>query len=191
MVDLFSEVKHEAKTEKLVKVLRNYVLPLVILVIIAGVIYGIRINRSEYILALLGDKMYEVISSDANFDKKEKLLREVTEYDYSYKYLAELKLADLMLQNGKEDEAKELYSKLIKDKKSLGYIRDLAEQRLMIISGEKVKSNNMYYFSNILLQAIKEENNEEKLTLLKNLKENFETHLPIKELAKEILAVYN
>lgn len=175
-------------TENLGKVLRNYLLPIVILVIIATITYNLLNNTDN---TNINNNIYKVISSNLTEEEQKKILGEVIEQENSYKYIAQLKLAYLMTKENKE-EAVSIYTQLINDKKCLKYIRDLAEQRLMIIEGHAVSDHNMYYFSNELLKAInlmQEKEDESAISILQNLQENFETPSSIQSLAKEILAV--
>ena len=188
MVDLIVEAKREAQLEKLIKILRNVGLPIVILVIVIAIIYNIWNNHNSSVASKIGDKMYEIFSSNLSTEEQEKILREIIQYDHSYNYIARLKLADLLVQNNRTEGAIVIYNELSSDKKVVEYIRDLAEQRLLIIENKEVSNHNMYYFSNIFFKAVKSQNDEEAIALLKNLEENFETPFTIKELAKEILA---
>lgn len=158
------------------------------------VIYAILSNDSDKskTLSTLGDQMHAIVLSDLSIDEQINTLNEIIQYDCSYKYMAQLKLADLLLAEGKKAEAIRTYNDLASDKDGLVYLRSLAEQRLMLIEGTEPPPQNIYLFSNTLLKAmnlLKEEKNSDAILLLNNLKENFETPHTIKSIAIELLTI--
>lgn len=194
MVDIISESKQELSFEKIVRCLRNYGMPIVILVIIISIAFSIWFSRSADISANIGDTMYEAVIMDVDQEKRINLLKEVIQYNSGYKYIAQLKLADILSK--KEDsiaDAIAVYEDLQKNEKAEDYIRDMATQRLMILNNHEI-ANGIYYFSDSLIKAtllVQQGKDEEALSILHALQENFETPDPVKELASEIKASLN
>lgn len=157
------------------------------MLIVSVVVYGIWSSDKNNLSIELGNKMYKVISADLSPKEQERLLNEIAQHNHDYKYIAQLKLADVLMQQAKVDDAVRLYNELKRNEKVVQYISDLAEQRLILIdSDEKAMRGNIFYFSNIFLQAIKTADSKISGDMLQSLVDNFETPVTLKELAREV-----
>ena len=190
MVDIISEANSEANIEKMIRYLRRYALPVVILILVVAIAYSIWSHHNESVAIELGDKMYTVIiSPDTPVDKKKEMLHEVINANHDYQYLATLALANLLYQEGQKEPATDLYNKLSVEDKADSYIIDLAKQKMMIINNEENNDKSNYYFTNMMLQSfslLQQGKIEEGKNALKNLQANSDVPHSIKELANEL-----
>ncbi len=184
--------KGKFMSDTLYKVLRNCVLfatiTFIILVVFV-VFYNVKNDQAGNVAIKLGDSLYEAMNPELSSDKQEEILR-VIGGDHSYKYIAQMKLADLLVQKGELDSAKAIYYQLIERSNSVEYIRDMAEQRLMILENRDVSSSNIYHFSNDMIKVVKLIDSgsiEAARPILQNLNDNFEAPFALKELASRIL----